>query len=335
MSNSEQSSSPRAFVTAFIAGIACSLLVLIMLLVVVDPVGTGNGNILCEAGAKTAVSQYVKPGLPAATAPHTAVIGTSRAHYGFDSTALGLLGGPAPAVSLGIDASLPNDWAPLGDDVLRNAEHPMIFLGADFNAAFMADEERPGGPIGSIFARLRGSWLGDNALRALPGALPFCQVLIARDGTPVRDADGKPLGWVITDATAAIAHTVRTADMAGMMDERLAQTRVLIHRWRSAGATVVVFSAPYRGELLDLYRTEGAMPAFAQYHARLHAIANQEGAAFVDFNPPEALVALDLSPCPDEGIGCHYFDIAHYRPEVARAMAPHLRRAATQLRQPD
>lgn len=337
MSSSEHASSLREFVGAFITGIACSLLALTVLLLVVDPVGTGDGNMLCAAGAKTAISQYVKPGLPAAISPQTVVIGTSRVHYGFDGTALDLLGGSRPVASLGVDASLPADWAPLGEEVLRHAEHPMIFLGADFNSTFFADEAPAGdgavGPIERMFAQLRGPWFGDNALRALPGALPFCQVLIAKDGTTIRDAEGNPLGWTQTDATAAIVQMVRTADMTGLMAGRLAQTEALIHRWRNAGADVVVFSAPYRSELLDLYRDEGAMPTFVQYHARLKVIAEQEGGAFVDFNRPEALAALHLSPCPAGGIGCHYFEIAHYRPEVARAMAPQLRQAAAALSQ--
>lgn len=341
MSSSDQKAAgpegnPAAFLHAFVAGIVASVLLLVALILVVDPAGAGPGNAFCGRGAKSTESTYVKPLLPGILRPRTVIMGTSRVQFGFDGAALRQLEVAGPAANLGIAAALPSDWRQLGTSVLQNASQPVIYLGVDFNSAY----QRPNSPlapqaeglVARAFARLRGAWFSNQALQILPDALPLCAVGYGTDGTFARavDVNGPMLGNLQTTERMKIG--LRSVYTAGLIDQRLAEIDSLLTQWQRAGATVVVFSAPYRPEAMQAYAEEGLTASFNRYHQRLHEIARSHSAAFVDFRSPEAVTSLHLVPCPQGGIGCHYYDLIHYRPEVGAAMAPVLYRAALEVR---
>lgn len=324
--------SPAAFVRAFAAGIVASVVLLVALVLVVDPVGAGPGNALCAQGAKTTEGIYAKPLLPGIRQPQTVVMGTSRIQFGFDSAALDVLQVDGPTANLGIPAALPSDWQTLGAAVLQNARHPVIYIGVDFSSAYQRANAplvpQPGNVVARTFARLRGAWFSNQALQILPDALPLCEVGYHADGTfaPEVDVHSTMLGNLHT--TERMRTGVRSVYTAGLVGQRLAEIGGLLRQWNRAGAKVVVFSAPYRPEAMQAYREEGLAETFTLYHQRLQQIALANGAAFVDFRSPQAIADLDLAPCPQGGIGCHYYDLIHYRPELGRAMAPALRHAA-------
>lgn len=321
-----------AFVRAFAVGIAASFALLVALLLVVDPVGAGPGNALCAQGAKTTVGTYAKPLLPGILHPRTVILGTSRVQFGFDSAALATLQVRGPTANLGVPASLPSDWETLGASVLRSATRPVIYLGVDFNSAYQPAnaplDPQPDNAVARAFDRLRGAWFSNQALQSLPDALPLCAIGYHADGTYAREVDAhSPLLGNLYN-TAQMREGIRWTYTPGIVNQRLAQIDRLLAGFGRAGARVVVFSAPYRPEAMQAYRQEGLADEFALFHRRLQQIAQANQAAFVDFRSPRAIAELDLAPCPQGGIGCHFYDLSHYRPELGRAMAPALRRAA-------
>ena len=305
---------------------------LVAMVLVVDPVGAGPGNALCAPGAKTTEGAYGKPLLPEILQPQTAVLGTSRVQFGFDSAALDMLQVDGPTANLGIPAALPSDWNDLGSAVLQNAQQPVIYLGVDFNSAYQRPNEhlmpQASTAVARAFARLRGAWFSDQALQILPDALPLCEVGYHADGTFAREVDVHSPMLGNLHSTDRMRAGVRSVYTSGLVEQRLAEIDALLRQWSRAGATVVVFSAPYRLEAMQAYAKEGLADTFTLYHQRLQQIAQANGAAFVDFRSPQAIAELGLEPCPQSGIGCHYYDLIHYRPEMGHAMAPALRRAA-------
>ncbi len=332
MSSSDPPFSPRSFVVAFCGSVIGCAIVFVLLMLVIDPIGAGDGNPVCEQGAKSRESVYVKPLLPDIRHPRTVVMGTSRVHYGFDSAALASVAVTGPATNLGLAGALPADWRKLGMDVLRNADGPVIYLGVDFSSAYQSDtsqfDQTDESVIEQAFAHLRGSWFSDQALRVLPGALFGCAVLIRPDGSPVLDSSANPLHNDQLQTPERLVRAIRMGQPQRWMDERSTQISDVLRQWHDEGATVIVFSAPYRSELLEIYRQEGMLDDFITFHRRLREISANQGAAYLDFNAPATFAELNLPACPEGGTGCHYFDLTHYRPELARAMAPRMRQAA-------
>ena len=83
-----------------------------------------------------------------------------------------------------------------------------------------------------------------------------------------------------------------------------------------------------RKNATELVEQAGIENYLSLWTTKMARFAANRGIRFVDFNADPENAALGLPACPSAGNGCHYLDLTHYKPHVARAMAPILRGAA-------
>jgi lysophospholipase L1-like esterase len=328
MSSSEPSLG--RFYAAFGAMLIGALTLLALVLVVVDPLGATAGNALCRAGAKGPNADDAREFIAHRTRPRIVVLGSSRVQWGFAADALERLG--PDAVNLGIGGGLPADFAALADEALAAGRLERVFIGVDFNSLHQVGGRAPARPAAmSPFPELerwRRAFLIYPALRAVPGLLLDCRPKFTPDGAPVLDAAGHPL---LPSPEAAADRVGVAAALARLprpdpqrFASRMGELRALIRRLRRHDVEVVLFSAPYREELLEVFGKVGLRDDFDAFHTELARLAREEGVPLVDLHSPQAVATLNLPPCPDGGIGCHYLDLTHYSPLVGRQIAAQL-----------
>lgn len=336
MSSSDASHNARGFLAAFTGTLVLLGAMLATILLVVDPLGAGGGNAFCPAGAKTWQPSFSKFIVPHRQGANSAILGTSRVHYAFDTSLLQAIGGPG-MVNLGVAGGLTSDFDVLAEEMLATSTSPDIFIGADFNLAHQAEGGIPPSrwerASGNTVSRLRAYYFNFSAMRVLPEAILDCTVMINTDGSPVRNDADAPLGvTLLRENFSILFDRMRAADTDSLMEQRLAELQLQIRSWKSRGANVALFVAPYGDEFRAMVDEVGKTDAFEDYHRRLAGIAAQEDVPYLDFHGPAQFAALNLPPCPDDEIQCHFYDLTHYDSSVAQAMAPHLRQVMDQAK---
>ncbi|GAA0278353.1 hypothetical protein GCM10009127_19150 [Alteraurantiacibacter aestuarii] len=331
MSSSNASPNPRGFLAAFACTLALLGAALVAALVIVDPLGAGHGNALCPAGAKSRLPDYFKFIIPQTQNAQSAILGTSRVHFGFDSALLEETGGTG-TVNLGVSAALNADFDVLAEEMLAVGPAPSLFVGTDFNLTHQERGEEPPGrnerASGNVLSRLRAYYFNRGAMIQLPKSIPDCTARNHADGSPILFDSETPFSLArIPRDSEILVERFRAVDSQRLANQRLAQLQAQLRSWKARGANVVIFAAPYSDDFRAVVEDAGMTDAFEAYHRALARISAQEGVPFLDFHGPRQFAALDMQPCPGGGIQCHYYDLTHYDRSVAQAMAPFLRRA--------
>jgi hypothetical protein len=341
MSNSRPPQRPRRFLTGFLAGLAAPLALTAAVMLVVDPFGATPAGGICPAGPQSGMARIPKMLIAQRTRPRTIVLGTSRVDLAFERASIALLG-PPPGVNLGLDGSLAAAWAALSEESLAGGRLQRVYLGVDFNLRHQAQESPAPRPFVTARwpagERWRQALASYEAFRALPQAVFDCRPRFHRDGTPILDASGRTRGPRLSEEgqasilTDVLRRSAERADLgANGFAERSAALRRMIAALRRRDVEVVLFSAPYREELVAIFERTGWATEFSRFHEDMERLAREQRVPFVDFHDPAAVSRLQLPPCPGRGIGCHYTDLTHYHPLVAERMAPLLRRAADEF----
>jgi len=335
MSSSEAHfAAPTRFFAALLATAALALLLLAATLLIVDPLGNGNGNPLCPAGAKDTNARAAKALVLSRLHPRAIVLGTSRVMIGFDRAALTELGGE-DTVNLGVSNGHFSDYRILAEGALAGGRLRTAYFGVDFASLRDPIVPQPApSPPASRYAQWRLAYASMDSLHGLITALPNCRPRIRKEGSPVSASWPGLRG---PEELASSKEQVRRRflrrkawlDMRGTghFDERLDEFSHLIDRLQANGVEVVLFSAPNRKELLDAVDDAGLRSYLSLWHTKMKRFASNKGVRFVDFSSGPENAALGLPACPSGGNGCHYLDLTHYKPEVARAMVPMLRGA--------
>lgn len=338
MPSSDALESTTGYFRGLIGGLMAVFALFSAVMLTVDPLGEGSGNAICPVGPKTVVTRGVKILLPARFRPQSIMLGTSRVHRGFDSQAMQLVA-DGPIANLGVASGYPADFVGLTQESLGAGRLQQVFVGLDFRIFFGVEAAKQASPPSQSYwpwlARKRAAYLSSWAIRALPAGLRDCRATTNADGSPLHDTDGaSPGGERIAEDLDLMAATFRSDASGGEATylARMAELRTAIRSWRQSGLVVVLFAAPYRKELLNVYREAGLADDFERFHADFAELAKQEGVPFIDLHSQAAIARLGLPECPGGGIGCHFIDMTHYSPTVARRIAPLLRAAASTAR---
>jgi hypothetical protein len=320
------------------AGLAFSLLAALSgyaaVVFVVDPLGAFGGNSACEAGPKTFASQGALPIMLYRQAPKVAVTGTSRAKRGFDHEALTLFG--ENAANLGVEGAQVADFRALTQAALAGGKLETVYIGIDFSSLHDLRNRPPAPPISASHwpdaEYPRFALFSSHALRGVADAWPDCRVRVHRDGSLVDPSDGiEPSGQDIEAMSREFLARKAAIDRGGRdhFEARLDELAATIASLRARDVDVVLFSAPYRGLLVQQFAKAGLAGEFAWWQEEMRQFSRDQGVQYFDFHSPEGIASLSLPPCKGSGgIDCHYLDLTHYSPVVGRAIARELARGA-------